>query len=256
MLVRAFLRHPIKRNRSCLCIPTTFVSSKRNIMSVVAYNRRQRNEFSIDKPHLCRTARYMSGHDINDDTTKTYTQIFKDRITLFFQNSNMLKISRLLYMSSEAQAYDPKWFTRGKLISNYRTKVLLLITHVWICHRRLLLARNEDIRALRIQEMFFDRTWEHCQRKMVDEEKISVFLLSKYLRQVQELCFHVCFQYDEALNKESDEEIINAIGGVVWNHLYERKEDLPEKHVLEFARCVLCYVKVTIMRSLTVPGIY
>ena len=72
-------------------------------------------------------------------------------------------------------------------------------------------------------------------------EKVGSFMLSKYLKDVQTLSFQVCMGYDEALthadeNDPDDTKVVHALGGVVWNNLYERRDDIPEEHVLEFAR--------------------
>jgi hypothetical protein len=115
-----------------------------------------------------------------------------------------------------------------------------MVTHVWIYHRKLYVEQGKDVRALRIQDLFFEQLWEDYMHRLA-AEKVGSFMLSKYLKDVQQLSFQVCMLYDEALakadeNDPDDTEVVNALGGIIWNNIYERRDDIPEEHILEFAR--------------------
>lgn len=181
--------------------------------------------------------------DRRDLTNLSVLQVIKDTAYIFFQSTNIIKISNGLSTSCENQAYDQKWFTGGLLEENFRSKLLLMVTHVWIYHRKLYVEQGKDVRALRIQDLFFEQLWEDYMHRLA-AEKVGSFMLSKYLIEVQQLSFQVCMLYDEALakadeNDRDDTEVVNSLGGIIWNNIYERRDDIPEEHILEFARYIL-----------------
>lgn len=149
----------------------------------------------------------------------------------------------LLVCVAVADTSASDFFAGGKLEETFRSKLLLMVTHVWIYHRKLYTDQEYDVRALRIQDLFFEMLWEDYMHRLA-AEKVGSFMLSKYLREVQQLSFQVCMGYDEALlqadeNDLDDTKVIDALGGVIFNNLYERRDDIPEEHVLEFARYIL-----------------
>ena len=64
-----------------------------------------------------------------------------------------------------------------------------------------------------------------------------LYQLNKRLSEVQGFSFKQCLEFDNALTKSDEEEIIDDIAGALWRATYNRKE-LPadQEHVLEFAR--------------------
>lgn len=169
----------------------------------------------------------------------------------------MIKISKALFDSCEEQTYTKEWYSRGKLASSFRDKHLLLVIHIWMCHRRLVSAygTGEDVRADRLQECLFDFLWDDSTTR-ISEAKVSSLFINKYLKQVQSLSFHICHELDTALalpfvqtgptaegeapslltEEQMHDAAINKIGEVIWNHFYDSNPDMEEAHVLEFAR--------------------
>lgn len=173
------------------------------------------------------------------------------------QGGNIIKISKALFNGCEEQTYAKEWYSRGKLASSFRDKHLLLVIHIWMCHRRLVSAygTGDDVRADRLQECLFDFLWDDSTTR-ISEANVSSMFVNKYLKQVQTLSFHICHELDTALalpfvqtgptaegetpNMLTEEQMhdaaISKIGEVIWNHFYDSNPDMEEAHILEFAR--------------------
>lgn len=176
------------------------------------------------------------------------------------QGGNVIKISKALFDGCEQQTYAKEWYSRGKLASSFRDKHILLVIHIWMCHRRLVSAygAGEDVRADRLQECLFDFLWDDSTTR-ISEAKVSSMFVNKYLKQVQTLSFHICHELDTALalpfvqtgptaagetptlltEEQMHDAAISKIGEVIWNHFYDSSPDVEEAHVLEFARYIL-----------------
>lgn len=186
------------------------------------------------------------------------------------QGGNIIKISKALFDSCEEQTYAKEWYSRGKLANSFRDKHILLVIHVWMCHRRLVSAygTGEDVRADRLQECLFDFLWDDSTTR-ISEAKVGSMFVNKYLKQVQTLSFHICHELDTALalpfvetgptaegkepspltEEQMHDAAISKIGEVIWNHFYDSSPDMEEAHILEFAR----YILVEQHRVLSLP---
>jgi hypothetical protein len=52
---------------------------------------------------------------------------------------------------------------------------------------------------------------------------------------VQSYSFKYCIELDEAISKNSEEEVLDEIGGSLWRHAYVRSDDIDIGHVMKFA---------------------
>lgn len=108
------------------------------------------------------------------------------------------------------------------------------MTHVWMVHKRLLKAGPD---GLRTQECMFDELWEDtCSR--LRALGINELSINKYLGEVQSYSFKYCVELDEALAKQTEEEVMHEMGGAIWRNAYVGNDDLDENHVMAFARWI------------------
>lgn len=116
---------------------------------------------------------------------------------------------------------------------NFRGKHALLMVHLWMVHKRLL---SENIpNGKDVQEAMFDFLWEDtCSR--IRQAKVNELSVNKHLKGVQAFSFKTCIELDQSLKMNSEDEIITDIGGAVWRSVYDRREDVTDEHVLEFAK--------------------
>lgn len=206
------------------------------------------------------TARPMTTSYSFSPDNSSAMQLVKNRVYVFFQGQNIIRISRALFESCEEQTYMKEWYSRGKLATTFRDKHILLVIHIWMCHRRLVCAyaNGEDVRADRLQECLFDLLWDDSTTR-ISEANVSSLFINKYLKQVQTLSFHICHELDTALstpftevgpveegqspNVHTEEEMVEValskIGEVMWNHVFDSNPNMEESHVLELARYIL-----------------
>ena len=119
----------------------------------------------------------------------------------------------------------------GQISSEFRSKHTVLMTHVWMVHKRLV---KEGPQGLKTQECMFDELWEDtCSR--LRALGINELSINKYLEEVQSYSFKYCVELDEAINRETEEEVMHEIGGALWRNAYVGKDEQDENIVMAFA---------------------
>ena len=115
----------------------------------------------------------------------------------------------------------------------FRTRHAILMTHIWMVHKRLLQADIPNGKL--VQEALFDYLWEDTTSR-IRNQKINEMSVNKNLKDVQSFSFRYCIELDQSLKMPSEDEIMEDIGGAIWRSVYDRAEDIPEEHVMDFAR--------------------
>ena len=94
----------------------------------------------------------------------------------------------------------------------------MLTLHVWMVHKRLLMEGKD---GKDIQEALFDELWEDTSKR-IRAVGVSELSVNKNLKDVQGYSFRACVELDEALKRESEDEVLEDIGGAVWRFVYLR----------------------------------
>ena len=130
-------------------------------------------------------------------------QQYRDVSSIFsrlFKNNNVVTISsaRSLFFNAKSRAEDLRWQSLGLVGSDFRSKQILLMVHVWIIHRRLVADGKKD--SLLIQECMFDELWEDTSNR-IRSHGINELSINKYLKEVQGYSFSTCVALDEGISK-------------------------------------------------------
>jgi len=146
--------------------------------------------------------------------------------------------SKSLLTSCLKQAESAAWYNRGLVGGEFRSKHTVMLLHIWMVHKRLLL-KDLGSEGPRIQESLFDEFWEDTSNRIrkVGVPEISV---NKYLSEVQGYSFKTCVELDACLAKkhESEFDLLDSMGGVLWRSAYARRNEIEVDHVLELAKYV------------------
>lgn len=106
--------------------------------------------------------------------------------------------------------------------------------HIWMVHKRLI--KEEDTKKYnKMEECVFDEFWDDTTNR-ISKQDVSVLSLNKYLKQVQNTSFAMCFEFDNALTNHDETLMLELIGSAIWQYLYEAKEDISEEDIEELAR--------------------
>lgn len=157
----------------------------------------------------------------------SYFQFFKRTIL-----GDSKEIGTLLFKSGESQSLKDDWFAKGKVPVHYRSKIILITIHMWILNRKLILTKDTINQFTKTQEALFDRFWEYTIPLL---KSLKLYSTEKGLQQTQLFSFHICQLLDEAILLEDEEKILDSIGGILWNYLFNR-QDIPEDHIMELAK--------------------
>ncbi|CAH0513456.1 unnamed protein product [Peronospora belbahrii] len=163
--------------------------------------------------------RGMIGRSSNVDVTKGQNPIqrwywlwkmlgFLNKDDFLFRNSTAVLQSCMNYTAV------PEYYYALKLPRSFRAQQALLMTHVWLVHRRLALEGEE---GKMMQELMFDRLWEETIVR-IRHQNISELTVSKHLAQVQQMCFSACMAYDKGLKNGP-----NVLQSAVAEHLLENE---------------------------------
>lgn len=153
-----------------------------------------------------------------------------------YGSQTTLASSKALFGSCQLQASLPFWQTDGRFPSNFRSKQMLLVLHIWMVHRRLM---REGRNGLHVQEALFDELWENtCNR--IRGEGIGEMSVNKHLKDVQSISFRACIELDHVLTltASTPEEVLDELSGVLWRNLYDRNEAVDEERVVVLAKYV------------------
>ena len=157
--------------------------------------------------------------------------------------------ARALFFNCKNQADNTFWYTRGRVGKDFRSRHTMLMTHIWMVHKRLL---SEDMGAQgrKIQECMFDELWEDTSSR-IRGVGIGELSVNKYLKEVQGYSFKYVIELDQALTHmkgadaltpaTADEKLLQAkddIGGALWRNTYMRRDEIEVDHVLELAEYV------------------
>lgn len=152
-----------------------------------------------------------------------------------------LGISRSLLFNCKNHASHEDWFAvnKGWVGTDFRSRHSILLTHIWLIHKRLLLCEGKSAKkqGLAIQESMFDELWDDTSIR-IREAGINELSINKYLTQVQGYSFKACVELDEALTKPTRDEKVEEIAGVMWRAVYNKRDEVEEDRVLTLANYV------------------
>jgi cytochrome b pre-mRNA-processing protein 3 len=157
--------------------------------------------------------------------------------------------ARALFFNCKNQADNTFWYARGRVGKDFRSRHTMLMTHIWMVHKRLL---SEDMgtQGRKIQECMFDELWEDTSSR-IRGVGIGELSVNKYLKEVQGYSFKYVIELDQALTHmkgadaltpaAADEKLLltkDDIGGALWRNAYMRRDEIEVDHVLEMAEYV------------------
>jgi len=152
-----------------------------------------------------------------------------------------LGVSRSLLFNCKNHASHEDWFAanKGWVGTDFRSRHSILLTHIWLVHKRLLLCEGKSAKkqGLAIQESMFDELWDDTSIR-IREAGINELSINKYLTQVQGYSFKACVELDEALTKPTRDEKVEEIAGVMWRAVYNKRDEVEEDRVLTLANYV------------------
>ena len=170
-----------------------------------------------------------------------------------FDGKTTMGSARALFFNCKNQADNPFWYSRGRIGKDFRGRHTMLMTHIWMIHKRLI-AADMGTQGKQIQECLFDELWEDTSNRIrgVGINELSV---NKYLKEVQGYSFKYVIELDQAvslLKKTSTEKTVgdiviptseedklllvkDEIAGALWRSAFMRRDEIEVEHVLEMA---------------------
>jgi len=147
------------------------------------------------------------------------------------EESTRLRSAELIFQSVANQVARKAWLGRGRVPDEFRPTHSLLMTHIWLVHRRLV-ADEGDHKLL--QEALFDRLWEDTTMR-IRSMGISELMVNKSLGDVQKYSFPILVSLDQALALPSDEERNDNLGAAVWRNVWLAERRMTVEHCVEMA---------------------
>ncbi|KAJ8614061.1 hypothetical protein CTAYLR_005823 [Chrysophaeum taylorii] len=147
--------------------------------------------------------------------------------------STRAKTAAQLLRSCAVQAGRPAW---AKLVptNEFRPAHALLVTHVWMLHRRLFSVDQGKL----IQEALFDELWDDTVGR-IRQTGVAEMMVDKHLTNVQKYSFAAAVEYDKAIAKEDSAAKLEDLGAAVWRHVFLAAEDVRVDPCLEIGAYIL-----------------
>lgn len=140
----------------------------------------------------------------------------------------------VVFQSCANQASRKAWLSRGRVPNEFRPRHALLMTHLWMVHRRLM-AEGES--SKQVQEAVFDKLWEDTSHR-IRSTGIAELMVNKSLGDVQKYSFPLLVAYDQALAQPSPEEQADHLGAAVWRNIWVADPVMTVEHCMEMARYI------------------
>jgi hypothetical protein len=110
-----------------------------------------------------------------------------------------LRQAQSLFLSCQAQAMRPEFYTKSGLVYSFLTEHLLLVLHVWVANRRILdmgdpgkplqvdnfIYRHPLIICV-VKEEFFDEFWDDTAKR-IRHRGIPEIMVNRRLQDIQEV---------------------------------------------------------------------
>lgn len=153
--------------------------------------------------------------------------------------STRAKTAQKLFKSCAVQAGSPVWSKQAKVpVTAFRPNHALLLTHVWMLHRRLHDFPNDRlVEAKLVQEVLFDELWDDTIKR-VRQIGIPEISVDRSLADVQKYSFAAAVEYDQALAQADNEVRLDQLAAAVWRHVFLASDDptITVDHCLDIAQ--------------------
>lgn len=167
---------------------------------------------------------------------------FLKLIGYYGEESTRLRQADSIFQSCANQSSRKAWMSkgRGRVPDEFRPKHALLMTHIWLVHRRL---DGEGEGAKDLQEALFDRLWEDTSHR-IRATGISELMVNKSLGDVQKYSVPLLLQLDQAMAKPhagrigaspDEDEQADHLGAAVWRNVWLGSRAMTVEHCMEMA---------------------
>lgn len=153
--------------------------------------------------------------------------------------STRARTAQKLFRLCAVQAGSPVWSKQAKVpVTAFRPNHALLLTHVWMLHRRLHEFPNDRIvEAKLVQEVLFDELWDDTIKR-VRQTGIPEISVDRSLADVQKYSFAAAVEYDQALAQADKDTRLDQLAAAVWRHVFLASDDpaISVDHCLDIAQ--------------------
>jgi len=147
------------------------------------------------------------------------------------EETTRLRNSEALFQSCVNQANRKAWYSRGMIPKEFRPRHCLLLSHIWMVHRRLI---AEGKQGKLMQEALFDILWEDTTVR-IRSVGVTELLVNKSLSDVQKYSFPMLVSLDQAVAMPSGEETLDQLGAAMWRNLWKASTDMTVEHCIVMA---------------------
>lgn len=147
------------------------------------------------------------------------------------EESTRLRNAEAVFQSCVNQSSQKRWLKSGRVKNDFRPRHALLVSHVWLVHRRLML---EGKNGRLMEEAIFDLLWEDTMVR-IRSMGINELSVNKNLADVQKYSFPMMVGYDQALARPNKEERSDHLGAAAWRNLWLADGSFTVEHCMEMA---------------------
>lgn len=162
----------------------------------------------------------------------------------FGPESTRARIAQGIFRSCAVQAGAPVWSKRGLVrAAEFRPNHALLLTHVWMVHRRLHdFPRDRKSEATQLQELIFDELWDDTTKR-IRQAGIQEISVDRNLADVQKYSFAAAVEYDQAIahKRQDAAKTTDDLAAALWRHVFLATEEpaVTVDHCLALSAYVL-----------------
>lgn len=107
----------------------------------------------------------------------------------------------------------------------------IIMLHVWMCMR--VIREDTESDHKKLSYILFETLWDDTQVRISQEPDMSPWLVSKYLKQVQEYAMGSLLAYDKAMQIYEKSDDCDPLLGAIWRNMYEADLDIDRAHLTQ-----------------------
>lgn len=159
---------------------------------------------------------------------------------IFDQRATLAKChATTMFAACDKQSVHPNFVRFCGVGDTFMGRTSMLMLHVWMVHRVLKENPGDEEKFKKLTFFLYETIWMTLEERMMEEESISHWVVSKYLTQVQQVCIGALMSYDKSMQLFESSDDGDPLLGAVWRNVYEGNLDMNKAHLVQLRNYML-----------------
>lgn len=136
-----------------------------------------------------------------------------------------------MYKLVAAHSANPEFVSNCGINDDFMGHMNIIMLHVWMCMR--VIREDTESDHKKLSYILFDALWDDTQVRISQEPDMSPWLVTKYLKQVQEYAMGSLLAYDKGMQIYEKSDDCDPLLGAIWRNMYSADLDIDRAHLTQ-----------------------